>query len=147
MKGCAETCGSPFMLKILAAVSLVSTAFATAAIAQTTYDCTITVPATQNWVPEQLVIAHDAATGKVTVNDPLIHHYVGHPVEGRVAVDNAARITFAWGLKHLTNKSQQFATEMAYRATYIKATGQMSISARPLGYSNTFDARGSCKRQ
>ncbi len=112
--------------------------------APTVYNCALDVANTQQWVASQIVIAHDAATGTVLVNDGIIDHFFGKPVEGKVSVDNAKRITFTWDLPQIKNKAQQVAPRFAYRATYIKATGAVSVIAKPLNYSNDFSARGSC---
>lgn len=112
--------------------------------APVTYTCTLAVPASQTWVPEQLVIRFDAATKSVVVNDPIIQHFVGEPVAGRVKADNAARITFAWDLDMVRNQDGQTAPKFLYRATITKADNTVRVSAIPAGYANTFEAAGTC---
>jgi hypothetical protein len=121
---------------------------ATPALAKpVTYSCTLDVPASQSWVPAQVVIRYDKAAKSVVVNDPLIQHFVGEPVEGRVKTDNATRITFAWDLDMVKNQDGQIAPKFLYRATITKADNSVRISAIPAGYSNTFEAQGKCDLQ
>lgn len=108
------------------------------------YSCQLDVPVSQGWVPEQVVIRFDPATKSVVVNDPLIQHFVGEPVAGRVKTDNASRITFAWDLEMVKNQDGQIAPKFLYRATVSKADNSIRISAIPAGYSNTFEAGGTC---
>lgn len=112
-----------------------------------TYTCTLAVAASQTWVPEQVVIRFDTATKSVVVNDPIIQHFVGEPVAGRIKTNNATRITFAWDLEMVQNQDGQTAPKFLYRATITKADNSVRISAIPAGYSNTFEASGSCKLQ
>lgn len=122
-------------------------AFATAtpALAEPViYTCQLDVPASQTWVPEQVVIRFDRASKSVVVNDPLIQHFVGEPVAGRVKTDNASRITFAWDLDMVKNQNGQIAPKFLYRATVSKADNSIRISAIPAGYTNTFEAGGTC---
>ncbi len=127
---------------VLLAAALLSPA---AAFAQTvTYNCALTVPRNQNWVAQQIVIGHDTATDAVVINDPIIDNLIGQPVQGKVAVDNDKRITFAWELPEIRNSSGQYTPRFIYRATYIKATGKVSVLAKPLNYQNNFSARGNC---
>jgi hypothetical protein len=111
------------------------------------YTCQLDVPASQGWVPEQVVIRYDAADKSVVVNDPLIQHFVGEPVAGRVKTNNASRITFAWDLEMVKNQDGQIAPKFLYRATVSKADNSIRISAIPAGYSNTFEAGGTCSLQ
>lgn len=112
-----------------------------------TYTCNLAVAAAQGWVPEQVVIRFDPADKSVLVNDPLIMHFVGEPVAGRVKTDNATRITFAWDLEMIKNQAGQVAPKFLYRATIAKADNSVRISAIPAGYSNTFEAGGTCSLQ
>lgn len=135
------------MFKTLVTIALLS-AFGTAIQAATTvYDCGVVPPDSQSIVPAWIKITHDTTTGKVQVFDPVVNTEVGHPIDARIAVDNATRITFAWDLAAVTNIKRQRATEMKYRMTYMKATGKMVLSVTPVGYANVFDGRGSCKLQ
>lgn len=120
-------------------------ASATPALAEPViYTCQLDVPASQTWVPEQVVIRFDRGSKSVVVNDPLIQHFVGEPVAGRVKTDNASRITFAWDLDMVKNQNGQIAPKFLYRATVSKADNSIRISAIPAGYTNTFEAGGTC---
>ena len=116
-------------------LSAIVAVFAGAAQAES-YDCKLVVPTAENWVPAELRVTHDPATGAVTVFDTI---------EGTVNTDNAKRITFGWKLKMIINGSNQTAPQFIYSATYFKATGKVQVKAIPAGYPNHFIAQGKCK--
>ena len=91
----------------------------------------------------KLYVSHNAGSNTATVNDPIINHYYKKPIGARVKHDNEKRGTFGWTVKTVSPSGQR--ANMVYRATYIKATGKLSIHAQPNGYSNKFSANGTCK--
>lgn len=111
------------------------------------YECRVnTVSAQLGWLPEVLFIGHDVSKKEVTISDPIILYYNDRqPVQGKLLRDNAARSTFAWDVK-TQDRSGQRAT-IKYRATYLKASGKLSISATPLGYGNNFVGGGKCEKK
>lgn len=133
--------------RFAAAFGLVLLSASSVLAAPTIYNCALDVAQTQSWVASQVVIAHDVQTGAVVVNDGIIDHFIGNPVEGKVSVENAKRITFNWELPQIKNSAGQVAPRFVYRATFIKATGAVSIVAKALNYSNDFSARGTCAVQ
>jgi hypothetical protein len=130
--------------RIAAVFGLIVLSSTPALAAPTIYNCALDVAQTQGWVASQIVIAHDVAAGTVVVNDGIIDHFVGKPVAGKVSVENAKRITFNWELPQVKNSANQVAPRFVYRATFIKATGLVSVVAKPLNYGNDFSARGTC---
>ena len=95
---------------------------------------------------QQIVISHDEATQQVFVSDPMILSVVGKPLAGKVNSDNAKRIVFSWTVKNVVNADNKTAT-LLFKGTYFKRGGKFLISARPLGYDNTFEDQGTCTRQ
>lgn len=122
------------------AVFLATSVFA----ANVTYLCNLKVPYANGWVPEQIVIVHNTANGEVVVNDPIIHHYFGAPVKGKVQTDNDKRITFRWDLKGIRNSLGQYAPTFVYRASILKASKKVWVTAEPIAYSDNFSAGGTC---
>ncbi|MGH1412220.1 MAG: hypothetical protein ACRBB0_01930 [Pelagimonas sp.] len=108
------------------------------------YECKIVNTRSQgNWLPKVLFIGHDETKDTVIVSDPIILYFNDRqPIQGHVSTDNNKRTTFTWKLK--TKTKQQYAT-IAYRATYMKATGRLNISGSPLGYSNRYTSSGTCE--
>ena len=106
------------------------------------YECDID-PKSHNWLPTKLLVSHTARSKTATVNDPIIQHYNKKPMGARVKHDNDKRITFGWTVKTISPSGQR--ANMVYRATYLKASGKLSINAQPNGYSNKFSASGTCK--
>ena len=119
-----------------------------APVSATTYHCTLTEQGTKNWIPRELILTHDENTGKVTVLDPLIQHYKGGPIPGKVSTSNGRRTTYAWVLDKITAKGggqRQFASELRYRITIQKASHKATIWMQPAGYVNQFRGKGSCE--
>lgn len=126
-------------------LSLLAISCATAVVAApVTYTCAVDASRANSWITPQLVIQHDAETGRVIVNDALIKTIHGQPIEGKVDTDNNKRVTFRWDLPAFTAKNGQHVPRFMYRATYMKATGAVSVSAQPGGYPNNFQAQGKC---
>jgi hypothetical protein len=94
-------------------------------------------------VPQQVMFAHNEDTGELLVIDPIIQHVIGKPIPGTITDNNDKRITFTWQMLELkNNKGQRMG--LRYNATYMRATGVFSLTAKPLNYSNDFRARGTC---
>jgi hypothetical protein len=128
----------------LTACAIAMTLASAADAAPVIYTCAVKVSNTNQWVPSQLVIQHDADTGRVIVNDPILMAVAGQPAEGKVDIDNDKRVTFLWELPKVRNRAGQYTPRFLYRATYLKATGVVSVSAQPAGYPNNFEGRGTC---
>ena len=121
------------------------TALTGAALAQKTgYHCTVEGASERDWIQPVIFIATDSETNRVVVSDAAILGFNdGLPVEGKVVKDNAARTTFSWTVNMRSSSNQQ--VKMAYRATYLKASGKMNITAQPRGYDGLFNKLGTCK--
>ncbi len=100
----------------------------------------------QSVIQGEMVIAHDVANGRVSVNDGLIQTVNGGPLEGAVDSDNPIRIVFKWTVDNVRNRGGQNAT-LSFRGTYFKADGRFQLSMRPLGYDNSFQDQGTCTVQ
>lgn len=112
----------------------------------TLYECELKPSRTNSWVPAQIALAHDTDTGAVKVHDPIIYHFNDSlPLDARLDTDNSKRTTFVWSLNGIKNSAGQFAPNFIYRATVLKGSNKISISASPAGYSNSFRANGRCK--
>ena len=110
-----------------------------------TYECHVRDTRSQGyWLPDFLFLGYDRSQDLVIVSDQLILHFnQSQPVKGRVATENAKRITIAWTLQ-VDAPGLDFAT-IAYRGTYHKSTGVFSISASPLGFENRYVGQGRCE--
>lgn len=109
------------------------------------YQCKVAISAQQGrWVPEFVFIGYKPDENRVIISDPIILFFNDRqPVEGKLETDSATRLSVTWRLETKSG-SGQF-VRMAYRATVFKATGKLSISAKPLGYENVFTGRGTCE--
>lgn len=133
-------------MKLLRTLGMVAAIAITAAPAfSKTYDCSVKDKGSLNWVPERIIIKYDENKGTVTVIDGMIKHYMGGPIAGKVNTKNAKRITFGWRLEGGKSSTPgQTNIRVVYRAT-IFPNGSVTVSGKPVGYSNTFRGKGSCK--
>jgi hypothetical protein len=115
-------------------------------VAQATelYDCRMRQDAANNnWIASQIVVNYDSANGEVIVFDPIIQHFTGAPVKGKVEIENKKRVTFAWRLKGTKDIVGQGA-EFVYRLTVLKKDNKATMTAQALNYAGPFSAIGTC---
>lgn len=112
--------------------------------AATLYQCVFEPSRANSWVPGFVFVGFDPnQNDRVVVSDEIILFFNdGTPAEGRVAVDNPRRVTFAWELV-VASRGERY-VRMNYRLTYLRGNGQATMSARPLGFDTVFQARGMC---
>ncbi len=104
--------------------------------------CKLKEQGNSNWIPTEVLVLDDGAGGYLVI-DPVTYHFVGKPVPGKLAVNNAVRRTFSWTTENTVDNARQYAG-MSYRLTVPKAGGQATISGKPLGYWNDYFGAGSC---
>jgi hypothetical protein len=134
----------PILTAASAALLLVLGAGAAAQAAGVRYDCTFDTGNARdgNWVPSVLVLQHDTGSGKVTVFDPVIKHFNGKPIEGRLSTETNARSEFAWDLNVRTARGAD--SRMGYTFVYYKDGRPAKIRVDPRGYDNRFSGEGTC---
>jgi hypothetical protein len=116
-----------------------------AAQASEIYNCTIRQDAANgNWIAEQIVADYDAAKGEVVIFDPIIKHFAGAPLKGKVEAANDKRLTFTWRLDGAESRVGEDAN-FIYRLTIIKKNNNASVVAQALNYAGPFSASGKCK--
>lgn len=108
------------------------------------YECNVSKNDPSGWIPNVVLIDHNEANGSVVVLDPVIQHFLGAPIEGRMDTDNGKRTTFTWEVGGTTSQSGQFA-KMNYRATIRKSNKKFAITGKPLGYLNDYRGTGACR--
>lgn len=110
-----------------------------------TLECT--VPQSNSgggYITELYILQYDEASGQAIVSDGLImYHNNEQPMKAKVSEDTANKLVLTWNVQ-MTNSTGQM-TKMQYRAAYFKANGKVTVRAVPGGYSNNFEARGTCK--
>ena len=129
------------MRAILAA--LVLAAMPMAAFAEkVTYDCQMkNLEPTLGWITERYIIVHDTGTGEATAVDAIVNAISGGPIPAKVSGKTKSKTAFTWSFRSNDTRNRSATTE--YRAA-IYADGKITITAKPLGYSNMFEARGTC---
>lgn len=127
-------------VQVLAAAIVAATLSSPASA--TIYDCAIKVGAQHHgWLPDQVIVDTNS-NGKVMVIDPIIQGTVGAPIEANLAQDSATRSVFSWTSK-LSAMDNTY-VKMMFRLSVQKTALTSHISARPLGYDNSFEAEGTC---
>jgi hypothetical protein len=111
-----------------------------------TLDCQLTPTAiARGAITERYVIQHDEGSAQAIVSDGVILYYNdSQPMTAKVSEDSGKKLVVTWNVQ-ITNKTGQM-TKMQYRASWFKADGNVIIRAVPGGYSNDFEARGTCKK-
>ncbi|MCK0170633.1 hypothetical protein [Aliiroseovarius sp. S1123] len=137
------------MNKIFAAVLAMSTFVPMAAQAEV-YVCELAPSGASDggWIPPQTVVEFDANTGKATVFDGLIKDVYEKPIAAKISVNNNKRYTFTWNVRNVeatsTESKRLLVKNMAYRLTITKGSLQATETMKPVGYANTFRAKGKC---
>lgn len=109
------------------------------------YDCTIRQDAANgNWIASQIIADYDAAKGEVVIFDPIIKHFAGAPLAGKVEAANDKRLTFTWRLNDAESRVGED-VNFIYRLTIIKKNNNASVVAQALNYAGPFSASGKCK--
>ncbi|WP_298907134.1 hypothetical protein [uncultured Aliiroseovarius sp.] len=113
-----------------------------------TYDCSVDEAQSGNnkGIPPHIIVTHK--DGKATVIDGLIQTIVGKPIPAKIAVNNSKRITFSWTMSQVKGETGNGGPKrngnLVYRLTYQKGSGKTTVSMKPVGYANTFRAKGGC---
>jgi opacity protein-like surface antigen len=135
-----------FMKRIfLGAISASLLAFgASAAAAQERYVCEFNQAGNAGgWIPQQVGIDLDRAAGIGRVALPVEGEWEWF--EGRIDRLNAQQFVLLVS-RTTSDRTNQQAT-MNYRFVYRFGNRSMRATATPLGYANSFTARGACAQQ
>ncbi len=138
-------------MKIFRAVVAATAALFLAAPAMAVqYHCQLSEHGSSNFIPREVLVDYQPG-GQVRIIDPLIQHYKGAPIAGRVAVDNDRRVTFSWSLKGLKGQTNTGGTTtlpgISYRLTIQKGSLAATISSVLAGYDNRPSGSGGCQRR
>lgn len=129
-------------------VGLMLAVSAIPSIAQT-YDCAVDEAKSGNnkGIPPRIIITQKG--DKATVIDGLIQQMVGKPIPAKIDTNNSKRITFVWKVSQVKGETNNRAGSqngnLLYRLTYQKGSGKTTVSMKPVGYNNSFRAKGGCK--
>jgi hypothetical protein len=94
-------------------------------------------------VTDRYIFELDDASGTAQALDAITENYNGGAVAARLNDSNAKKTVISWDVLMTNATGQQ--TKMQYRASIFKADNSVIVRAVPGGYSNQFEARGSCK--
>jgi hypothetical protein len=107
-------------------------------------ECTLSPNANSGgWVTDRYFFEVDEDAGTAQAVDAVVQHYNKGPIQARLTDSSAKKLVVSWDVK-MTNETGQM-TKMLYRASIFKADNSVIVRAVPSGYSNQFEARGSCK--
>jgi hypothetical protein len=114
-----------------------------AAAEKMAYHCRIDGTSERQWIQPVIFIALDRAIDRVVVSDASILVFNdGVPVEGQLVRDNSSRVTVSWELEVLSSGNRRLLLD--YRATFLKASGKVNVTAQPRGKGTLFNRAGNC---
>lgn len=109
-----------------------------------TLDCKLNPAARAGgWVTEQYVLQVDEGQGTARIADAVILSYFDAPIEAKLVENTDKKLVLSWRVQTKSVTGQL--VNMSYRAAYSKSTKAITVRAVPGGYSNDFEARGTCK--
>ncbi|QYK43366.1 MAG: hypothetical protein KF887_09865 [Paracoccaceae bacterium] len=135
------------MLKRFALVATLAVFPVAAAATVTQYQCKFATGTARdgNWIPTQLVLNHNAATGEIIVFDPVIKHFVGAPIAATLSGQTAARSTYTWTVDARRGLSERQQARMVYTFSYYSNGRPARMTAAPSGYDNQWTGEGTCQ--
>jgi hypothetical protein len=126
----------------LAVVALV--VLAPLSVAARSIECTLSPNANSGgWVTDRYFFEVDEDAGVAQAIDAVVQHYNKGPIQARLVDSSSKKLVISWDVK-MTNATGQM-TKMQYRASIFKGDNTVIVRAVPGGYSNQFEARGTCK--
>lgn len=78
------------------------------------------------------------------VSDIVILHFDKKPATGRVITFNDRRLRVSWEVRNIKDSRQTPVARMDFSLSLNRKTRKVEVFARPVGYPNTFSARGTC---
>ncbi len=119
-----------------------------AAIAKTSleiYECSFAKrTSNKGWVPLIVVLARAPGADSATINDPIMQHFTGGPMDVRVHEETDARVVYRWRVPVKTQTGQS--APIDYRLSSRKDGLTAKITGLPSGYDDSFSSDGTCKR-
>lgn len=97
------------------------------------------------WIAKTIAINVDDKTSTVLVSDSVIVYFNKKPVTGRLSYSSDKRLTVTWEVRGTKDDKSQNVARFMYRATILRPSNKVMVSAQPSGYHNSFSGRGRCK--
>lgn len=96
------------------------------------------------WISTEYAFPVDLAAKRIAVSDPVILQFnKNKPADGKLVATTPAKTVVTWSVFTLNSAGQR--TKMAYRAVLFTEGSAFSVLAKPIGFSNSFSARGTCQ--
>ncbi len=106
-------------------------------------DCAIAVNAGHDgWVPDREIFDYDVEAGTATVLDGMTQTYMGGAAPAQVVGVTRKKVAFTWKVQSTSSTGKN--VNMLYRAAFYNDNKTMVVSAIAPGYSNKYEARGTC---
>ena len=89
------------------------------------------------------IFQHEDGSDEAIVSDEVIMYFNDEqPMTAKVTADTPKKLVFSWNVL-MTNAGQT--TRMQYRAAFFRENNTVTIRAKPGGYVNDFEGRGTCR--
>ena len=110
------------------------------------YYCTLKETGKRSgWISIDMYVHIAPDKNEIVVEDAVMQHFGKDSVNAKVGNPGSAGLVFRWSVD-TRNASKQRA-RIEYRATLSEETLKICVHARPTGYSNDFEGRGTCQLQ
>ena len=139
-QGAYKMASNRYLVAVLCAVGF---GIAAPAFAQSYY-CTLKETGRRTgWISPDMYVHIAADAREIVVEDAVMQHFGTQSVNAKVGDITASGILFRWSVD--TRAGNQWA-RIEYRATLSQDSMKIRVQAKPTGYSNEFEARGTCKK-
>lgn len=107
-------------------------------------DCAIAVNASHDgWVPDREIFDYNVDAGTATVLDGMTQGYMGGAIPAEVGGVTRKKVAFNWKVQSTSTTGKN--VNMLYHAAFYNDTNMIVVTATAPGFSNKYEARGTCK--
>lgn len=118
-----------------------------------TFTCTLTDTRNTGWLPDRLVVEVNADETMAKAFDPITFSTLGGLAQAQIQAENSVRIELRWTTGRYRNDRAMRSRDMPnavaipilYRATILRGGNKILLRATPEGFSNRFNAQGTCQ--
>lgn len=108
-------------------------------------DCKLSVTERSGgWIPRAALVEVNRQTKQLKLIKPTPDQLNGRVTTAKLVREAADKMVLRWEVKGTRSGSNQITPVFKFRAIVKKPSGEVSVIAKPLGYSNDFRADGTC---
>ncbi len=96
------------------------------------------------WIPREALVEVNRQTKNLKMIRPTAEQLNGKVTQAKLVREANDKMVLRWEVKGTRSNSNQTTPVFKFRAIMKKPSGEVSVIAKPLGYSNDFRADGTC---